>query len=66
MITVYDIVKEYLNANGFDGLMEPNCKCGCETKEIAPCGEINGNCLPAYKWPGECGYDFVMKTVKPE
>lgn len=63
---VYSIVKQYLEANGYDGLVESDYECGCRTNDLAPCGEINGNCIAAYEWPGEQGYDFTMKTEKPE
>ena len=41
--TVLEIVTEYLGANGFDGLWYDD-ECGCCVEDLAPCGEINGQC----------------------
>jgi hypothetical protein len=49
-MTVSDIVKEYLVANGFDGLCLPG-ECGCGIEDIHPC-DVNENvleCEPAHR-----------------
>jgi len=52
MITVLDIVKQYLIANGYDGLY--NEDCGCVVDDLIPCGDCFDNCIPGYKWD-HCG-----------
>ena len=78
-MTVLEIVKEYLEKNGFDGLVSPG-DCGCELSDLAPCCvDIEGcECEPAYKIPcpnivkyGGCEFgcgegDWHMTTEKPE
>ena len=59
---VLDIVVEYLQKNNYDGLVNSNYECGCVIDDIAPCGEINGDCVSGYKQmcTSECdheGYD---------
>jgi hypothetical protein len=42
-----EIAKEYLERHGFDGLA--TCGCGCELRDLMPCGEPSPDCEPAYK-----------------
>jgi hypothetical protein len=46
-MTVDEIIVDYLKTNGFDGLC--NVECGCPIDDLHPCGEINSDCVPAYK-----------------
>ncbi len=46
-VKVVDMVKMHLKANGFDGLYSD--ECGCELSDLAPCGEIQGDCRAGYK-----------------
>jgi len=59
---VLDIVLMFLGNNDYDGLGNSNCGCACLKSDIAPCGEINGDCRAGYKklCTDECdheGYD---------
>jgi hypothetical protein len=46
-MTVKEIVKEYLEKNGFDGLCSENCGCGIDN--LMPCEKWNiPLCEPAY------------------
>ena len=47
---VRDIVKEYLIANGYDGLYDPLGDCGCIIDDLFPC-DVSGMCCPGYKVP---------------
>jgi hypothetical protein len=49
MPTIKEIVREYLEKNGYDGLF--NDDCACLLNDLYPCGEI-GNCQAGYK--GAC------------
>ena len=47
VLTAREIVREYLNAHGYDGLYDDDC--GCTKDDLAPCGEICTDCLPGYR-----------------
>ena len=55
---VVQMVERFLRKNGYDGLFQPEGPCGCELGDIAPCGQIGGDCEAGYKVPGcnsDCG-----------
>jgi hypothetical protein len=65
-----EIVTEYLESHGYDGLC--NNECGCGIGEIGLCGHIEVDCVPAYRYtcngcPAKCeefelgGYCFRDK-----
>ena len=63
---VIDMVCEYLERNGFDGLFNMNGDCACELPDICPCGEIGGQCTAGYRAPCDCGdHDFHIVEVRP-
>jgi hypothetical protein len=41
-MTVRDIVRDYLERHGFDGLAGDDC--GCEITDLMPCGELCSEC----------------------
>ena len=47
-ITVLDMVRDYLEEHNYDGLCLPDQECGCSIDDLAPCGDINEKCRPAY------------------
>lgn len=47
MATVIEIVKNYLEENGYDGLC--NQECGCLTGDLVPCDSDFSFCVPGYK-----------------
>lgn len=55
MKTAIEILKDYLQANGYDGLAYPFTDCGCRVCELQPCGEDFSNCVPAYEGEGDDG-----------
>ncbi len=67
-----DIVKEYLIANGYDGLYAD--ECGCTAEFIMPCfGEEFHQCKPGYKIPcdpetcvasGDCDFHIGPKPKR--
>ena len=64
--TVIQMVKIYLDTNAFDGLFNP-CGCACEKSDLAPCGEIDGDCQAGYYAPPEeLDAVFVIKPIKRE
>jgi len=49
-MNVRQIVKQFLLANGYDGLY--NDDCGCALDDLIPCGsESLSTCEPGYKIP---------------
>jgi hypothetical protein len=45
-----DIILNYLEENGYDGLVNIWLECGCQIGEIALCESLNlSDCSPAYK-----------------
>jgi len=43
-----EIIEEYLNANGYNGLCDPDGECGCAVNDLCPCDNLL-DCVPAYK-----------------
>ncbi len=60
---VCEIIKNYLETNGFDGLQN-GAECGCVIKDLMPCGEVNPSCSSGYKVVPpeglECDFDFYI------
>lgn len=64
--TVEEIIKEYLESNGFDGLYNESIDCACKIDDLAPCGGISMGCTAGYIQPLEpySEYDFVIGERK--
>jgi len=57
------IIKEYIEKNGFDGLLNQDEECGCLIDDLFPCtNNFNiEDCEPGYKHPGRSEeYDFLI------
>ncbi len=54
-MNINDIVKQWLEANGYDGLFFGEWDCGCENSNLYPCGERFHDCVPAYRGPATPG-----------
>jgi len=63
MITVREIVKQWLKDNKYDGLVDYEIECGCTLEDFEPCGEIGSECTAAYKHPHVDG-GYIMKLEK--
>jgi hypothetical protein len=53
-VDVLHMVKSYLKYHEYDGLYRPG-ECGCILNDLAPCGEIQRDCIAGYKQPCVCG-----------
>jgi len=63
MLTLVQIVKERLQAEGFDGLYIPG-ECACAVSDLMPCGEPTPECRAGYK--GGEGDEFHIGPTKPQ
>lgn len=65
-MTVKEIVKKYLEENGFDGLYDPG-ECACKIDDLFSCG-CPEYCEPGYlvKADLSSGYDFMIGPKKEE
>jgi len=50
-MTIEEIVKAWLESNGYDGLFYDNFACGCELNDLMPCGVPYLGCSAGYKVP---------------
>lgn len=56
MKTAIEILKDYLEANGYDGIALPYSDCGCKLCDLQPCGEDFSQCVPAYEGQAKDGH----------
>ena len=64
-IEVRDMVFEWLNKHGYDGLCNEDCGCGID--DLMPCASWFADCEPAYKvhppegseWCGETEWIYL-------
>lgn len=65
-----EVIKEYLEKNGFDGLYNNDNECGCELPDLAPCMNDISQCEVGYKIivpedvKGYVDYDFYISNSK--
>jgi len=57
-----EIVKKYLEENGYDGLYYPG-ECACENDDLAPCGEDISKCDAGYFTADR---EFYIGPIKQE
>ena len=68
-MTVKEIVKDYLEKNGYDGLWCEGC-CGCGLYNLMPCENDDAlSCEPAYNHGcngdcAECGDDELCELIE--
>ena len=63
-MTCREIIKKYLEDNGYDGLCNISTECGCSVSDLIPCGEYHGDCVPGYKQPDSWDYIGPEKPVE--
>lgn len=73
IVTCSEMVSDYLEAHGYDGLVEPNGECACALDNFMPCGgEHTMDCKAGYRRYGctsSCGKwcNFhIIAGKKPE
>lgn len=69
-MTVKDILREWLQCHGYDGLFNPDGECGCELSDLCPCGDSCDNCEPGYKRKPHADEDpdceFYISAERPD
>ena len=54
-MNVKEIVAQYLNSNGYDGLCCSKIECGCTVNALFPCGNTDSDCVAGHLVAcGEC------------
>lgn len=53
--TVRDMVRDYLEREDFDGLVEADGACSCDAADLFPCGEPGEHCEAGHRAPCNCG-----------
>lgn len=50
-----EIIKKYLVDNGYDGLCDSDCNCGCGVNDLSPCDNLSlFHCKPAHSKKLRC------------
>jgi len=67
--TVGEITREYLEKNGYSGLIQPDAECGCSLDELNDCDENCMECIAGFKGaPSEDAFyadaDYCIYTTK--
>lgn len=61
--TIKDIVEEWLRANNYSGLCDPDYGCGCGLDDFMPCDEPNINeCEAAFQVKCVCGNKIYSRV----
>lgn len=71
-LNLEEITRQWLKANGFDGLSHPDGECGCAIGSLMPCGQPLPECTPGYAGPcnelceydGECDFHIYGRKVE--
>lgn len=69
MKEVREIVRAWLEANGYDGLYADHTECACENTDLMPCEEpspgctagVKGPCPPDCEYGGECDWHILPR-----
>lgn len=62
-MNIEEMATEYLKSSEFDGLYNEVAECGCSKNDLAPCGDLEMDCVGAYK--NKCSV-CSMGTYSPE
>lgn len=65
-MTVQEMIRAYLESNGYDGLFNPG-ECCCKKDDLAPCEYIQMDCQAGYLAPCDCQdeHEFHIQEMKP-
>jgi hypothetical protein len=64
LLKAWKILEERLTNDGYDGLYSPAGGCACEVGNLAPCGQISGDCTAGWKVSCSCGdHDWHISSA---
>jgi hypothetical protein len=64
-MNVKEIIKKYLEENGYDGLYYEGRPCGCCIDELLACDSVCANCVPGYRGADPSGeFDDLIYPTK--
>ena len=65
-MNIKEIIKVWLQENGYDGLVDQDGECGCEIADLMPCDEPSPYCMAGHKKEVDpaTGYDFRIIAGK--
>ena len=49
-LSIREIIREYLVANGYEGLVNADAECGCDLEDLMACSEPGVTCKAAYRY----------------
>jgi len=66
--TIKEMIREYLEKNGYDGLSCPWAECGCEINDLMPCdGPEKDECFAGHRVEDPTGeVDYLIFPGKAE
>mgnify|MGYP001014837029 CR=1 FL=1 len=65
--SVLDIIRNYLDAHGFDGLFNSLNPCACKKDDLAPCAGLQEDCRTGYIVPMDCpDHEFHIGPEKTD
>ena len=50
-MNIQEIVREWLQAHGYDGLVDEYYECACDIADLMPCGNPMPRCTAGHKEP---------------
>lgn len=62
-LNIFDIVKIYLENNGYDGLYNES-ECACLLSDLMPCETPEQDCFAGYKCKGDEFSEFYVRKEK--
>lgn len=74
-MNIHEMVREHLEKNGYEGLVDHNGFCGCGLDDFMPCDEAHTGCEAGYKVPcnpetcendGDCGFHITAEKPTKE
>ena len=66
MKDVQDIVQKWLVVQPqYDGLVSADGECGCQADDLAPCGDMHGDCEPGHEVRREDGDEDGDWAIRP-
>lgn len=66
MITMKQILHNWLLENKYDGLCNQEIECGCKCSDFMPCDTPLPDCVPAYlSKKGDGEHAFLMTPKRP-